>query len=189
MPFGSVDPANLEGDELDAWYRRSPSEIEQARQAAAQRRYDAYFGASNDPPSDSHSVSSKPGEPGIIGNRAPAPHAKLASTAPEPPVSVVEDFANCPTCHGRAPLPPPAALPWPWSVGVYIRDSVGGGGSPPPRDQDPKQCEIQQRRDHEICGRQQNPRVRAVCRQRAATRYEHCLRTREVDSPIPLLWF
>jgi hypothetical protein len=48
MPFSSVDPANLDGEELDRWYRRSPDEIERARQAAAQHAYDRFFGQSAD---------------------------------------------------------------------------------------------------------------------------------------------
>lgn len=42
MPY-PVDPASLEGDELDRWYRRSPLDIERERQAAADEKWQAYF--------------------------------------------------------------------------------------------------------------------------------------------------
>jgi hypothetical protein len=44
MPYSPVDPASLSGDALDAWYGRSLDDIEQERQAAAQARYDEFFG-------------------------------------------------------------------------------------------------------------------------------------------------
>jgi hypothetical protein len=49
MPYNPVDPADLKGDELTNWYLRSPDEIEQQRQAAAQRRYDDFFGPGASP--------------------------------------------------------------------------------------------------------------------------------------------
>lgn len=39
-----VDPAELEGDALDSWYRRPADVIEAARRAYYQREYDAFFG-------------------------------------------------------------------------------------------------------------------------------------------------
>lgn len=45
MPYQPINPADLDGEELDAWYRRSPDEIEAARQTAAQQAYDAFFNA------------------------------------------------------------------------------------------------------------------------------------------------
>lgn len=38
-----VDPASLDGEALTQWYTRSPDEIEQARQQAYARRYNAFF--------------------------------------------------------------------------------------------------------------------------------------------------
>lgn len=43
MPYRQ-DPTGLDGDELDRWYRRSPQDVEWARQAAANQRYDVFFG-------------------------------------------------------------------------------------------------------------------------------------------------
>jgi hypothetical protein len=48
MPKGPVDPARLEGAALTNWYRRSPQDIEQARQAIEAQRYSDFF---NPPPS------------------------------------------------------------------------------------------------------------------------------------------
>ena len=44
MAFSPVDPASLQGEALSRWYLRSPAEIEQERQAAQARKYDAFFG-------------------------------------------------------------------------------------------------------------------------------------------------
>lgn len=46
MAFNQVDPSHLEGRALRRWYLRSPADIERERQAAAQNRYEAYFGGS-----------------------------------------------------------------------------------------------------------------------------------------------
>ena len=48
MPDGFADPGNLEGDDLVRWYRRSPWEVEQQRQAALRRRYNEFFGVDSD---------------------------------------------------------------------------------------------------------------------------------------------
>lgn len=39
-----VDPAQLEGEALDKWYRRSPGEIEEERSLQEQAEYEAFFG-------------------------------------------------------------------------------------------------------------------------------------------------
>lgn len=44
MPPRSVDPARLNGEALMNWYRRSPADIAQERQAAEAERYRTYFG-------------------------------------------------------------------------------------------------------------------------------------------------
>jgi hypothetical protein len=44
MPYGSVDPSPLEGDDLVRWYRRTPWEVEQERQAARLQQYNDFFG-------------------------------------------------------------------------------------------------------------------------------------------------
>jgi hypothetical protein len=44
MAYGEIDPARLEGNALTSWYLRSPTDIEQERQAAATQRYADFFG-------------------------------------------------------------------------------------------------------------------------------------------------
>lgn len=44
MPRPSVDPARLEGDALNRWFRRTPDEIEAERRAAEDARHTAFFG-------------------------------------------------------------------------------------------------------------------------------------------------
>jgi len=39
-----VDPMSLAGEALRRWYLRSPAEVEREREAAKQKRYDAYLG-------------------------------------------------------------------------------------------------------------------------------------------------
>jgi hypothetical protein len=192
-PLVPGDPASLSGTALDQWYRRTPDEIEAARQAAAQQRYDGFFGpsgvdaASNQDQGDGAGSVQDQSDADSSGNGAGSRYLQLASTAVSPTSSVLDHLPNCPTCHGRAPLPPPTSLPWPWSIGVYVANRVGGGASkPPPPDR--KQCEIQSDSDHQICGRQDVPNVRAVCRQRANIRYKHCLAAGEMNSPISLMW-
>lgn len=46
-----MNPDALDGEEPDAWYRRSPDDIAQARQAAAQQQYNDFFGG--EAPTDS----------------------------------------------------------------------------------------------------------------------------------------
>lgn len=43
MSEGWTDPGSLAGDALTQWYLRSPADIDRARQAAAARRYQAFF--------------------------------------------------------------------------------------------------------------------------------------------------
>jgi hypothetical protein len=44
MPNGPVDPASLEDDDLVRWYRRSPWQIDQERQALRRKQYNDFFG-------------------------------------------------------------------------------------------------------------------------------------------------
>ena len=37
-----IDPSELEGDELAAWYRRSPADMETEREAVRQDRYEQF---------------------------------------------------------------------------------------------------------------------------------------------------
>lgn len=80
MPYSPVDPASLSGDALDQWYRRTPDDIERERQAAAQARYDDFFGDSNDAPSAV--VAAQSAEP----LRSPARAMPVADQCVGPPL-------------------------------------------------------------------------------------------------------
>lgn len=82
MPY-PVDPASLEGDELDQWYRRLPQEIEDERQAAEAQRYRSFFGADRD------------GAPSLDG--AATPQARMVDPGfgqPMPPNDIDPQFAR-----------------------------------------------------------------------------------------------
>ena len=97
---------------------------------------------------------------------------------------------GCASCHGpRQPPTPPPSLPrppaddpWTYYPDISRRSGSGWGTSPERSGDDRKQCEIQQRRDTEICGRQPQD-VRRPCRASAMERYQLCLRTGRVDDP------
>jgi len=48
MAYSQIDPSRLEGDDLRRWYMRSPAEIEEERQQAADQRYQDFFGDNRD---------------------------------------------------------------------------------------------------------------------------------------------
>jgi hypothetical protein len=77
VPDGSIDPGSLEGDALARWYLRSPAEIEQERQAAAEARYREFFGAASDGDSD---------QPSDVGS-SDTTYDDDAASAPATPVS------------------------------------------------------------------------------------------------------
>jgi hypothetical protein len=195
MPYNPVDPANLEGEDLTNWYLRSPQEIEQQRQASAQQRYqDFFYGDGADrrtanvaTPSQTSSLARPVVDSGTYGGRAPV----LQQASYVAPAGAA-DGPSCATCHGAPPppIPVPHLPPFPsgWDAAFptlpVLRDIIGGGGgSSKPPEHDRKQCEIQQRRDGEICARQPTSRANAVCRGTAMDRYSHCLDTGEVDTP------
>jgi hypothetical protein len=73
VPDGWTDPTGLDGDALTQWYLRSPAEIEQERQAAADQRYQDFFYGSDktDPTSGSYSAP----EPGVGSDPVVGPTA------------------------------------------------------------------------------------------------------------------
>lgn len=110
MPY-PVDPSSLEGDELDRWYRRSPQDIEQERQAAADRRYATFFDRAQIPAEPSvQPPTRRPNEMGggpddvlWIANgaggyravRSGAPDYEIAlGSAPSPPDNLPADPAD-----------------------------------------------------------------------------------------------
>lgn len=97
---------------------------------------------------------------------------------------------GCASCHGprEPPTPPPSRPrpqiddPWTYYPDISRRSGGGWGRSAERSGDDRKQCEIQQRRDTEICGRQPQD-VRRPCRASAMERYQLCLRTGRVNDP------
>jgi hypothetical protein len=121
MPARQVDPARLDGEALARWYRRSPQEVEQEREMASRRAYDAFF----------------------VRNGASASSQLMAKTTSGP-----EAIADCVGCHGRAP--PIFPFPFPRVTPPALREGSSRPPSKPP-ERDRKQCEIQDQRDREIC--------------------------------------
>jgi hypothetical protein len=196
MAFSQVDPASLQGEALSRWYLRSPDEIEQERQTAQARSYDAFFGAE---PADSPSLAPAYQDPGgATGDGSawaanatnqwagqdqsayrPAGHSQSGQfqLAAVSQPAAAPGIVNCPTCHGR--VPPLLPFPFPFLPGgPFFRDTPStpsGGGSQPDR-RDKKECYQQYESDSEICGGLRSPSDIAICRGTASDRYAHCIR-------------
>jgi cytochrome c553 len=200
MAYSQIDPARLRGDALTRWYRRSPSDIEQERQAAETQRYNAFVGQLRPTSQDAlpdwgpatsgdhneagpnTSWSSQTGS--IHGSmRLAALDALEGNLAQRSQVATA--VPTCTSCHGSHPeIPRP--FPFPPSLPLwFFRDGQGSTPSKPP-ERDRKQCEIQDQRDREICGSQPTPEAKAVCNETASLRYQHCLRTGEINMPKDL---
>lgn len=74
MPYNPIDPASLEGDDLTSWYLRSPQEIEEQRNAAAQEQYNNFFG------------SGAPSGAGADSDAGPSADGSSATTAADPAI-------------------------------------------------------------------------------------------------------
>jgi hypothetical protein len=207
MAYGQIDPARLDGDALTRWYLRSPADIEQERQASAAQSYNDFFGntdgssdglaATTDgqSPDDDPSGSPVP-MPSGVPQRLPSSDADSGDDsyldggvyypgqddAQKTPVA--NTVWNCPTCHGRFPIPiPPQLLP----LQPLFRDippSSGGASTPEPyRDRHP-QCEMQERQDRGICAQQPTAPAKAVCNASATDRRVWCdQHAGEIGSP------
>lgn len=112
MAYRRVDPAELEGEELETWYRRTPDEIEEERRLRADQAYDEFFGgrwqeakapvAPRPPPARPEVLGGalRPGEPvqpgapgSFFGTHAPVPNPRLGPgyvTRLPPPLNSVE---------------------------------------------------------------------------------------------------
>jgi hypothetical protein len=88
MAESQVDPARLHGEELRRWYGRSPAQIEEARQAAVQNRYDSYFGGSraNPPQEDLTELRRQQAEFAKVRRRADIENSWLAAGIRRPGV-------------------------------------------------------------------------------------------------------
>lgn len=195
MAYGQIDPARLDGDALRRWYLRSPSDIEEERRLAAERKYESFFGGPRRPgplsaATDAAEVLDGVGQRSIESansygeNEAPPARDSFADSntalhrlaAVRPRSSAPPEASNCTNCHGRWPTLPPLPLPPP--IGTFpfptggmpsFRRTPRDGSSP--RHERYRQCEIQYEADSEIC---RTARSRA-CWENAAERKRYCL--------------
>ena len=190
MAYGQIDPARLDGDALARWYLRSPADIEDQRKATAARRYADFFGDPGLSPDDSYSTIAdqswpdpEGGQFGQNGFGAPGQGGGLDDGvfhAGQDDAQITPTAAtawNCPTCHTALPLPP-QLQPLAPLLRNFPRSSSSGGAP-----DDRKQCEIQDRNDRRICGRQPYPEDKAICHASASVRWKNCLRTGHVGDP------
>lgn len=196
MAFNQLNPALLQGEDLRRWYQRSPQEIEEERQEAAAARYQAFFNpqelSAGGPAAHNSTASDDVGR----ATRAPPRARGWASTAtaatarpmgfsrgPAGVTAAVTGAADCLSCHGRArppapfPFPFPFPFPSPWIYPPANRDVPKTPPADAPRGP-PKQCDIQNARDTEICTRQPNPTARAMCHESASERYAYCIKSK-----------
>lgn len=182
MAFGQVDPARLEGEALDRWYRRSPADIEHEREAAALQRYRDFFqrpDSSN--PEDvggsrlNDRIRSWGGHP-TEGSDCPhcAPHLAEASSRQPGTTQLASSVVSCPSCHGRVQAPLP--FPFPWSGVPGLRFPPGATPANPSGPH-PKQCEVQNAEDTAVCSGLPTPKARALCRESASEREAYCIKT------------
>jgi hypothetical protein len=183
MAYGQIDPARLEGDALTRWYLRSPTDIEQERQGAAAQSYDDFFGRTDEAPDqrDGASINPSPAQGGL-GNWGAGASPSYAVYRPDhDSANWTEVAANSPTCANcHSLLPPLAPIPIPFGPLLRRIPSFPQSGRP---EDDRKQCEIQDRNDRQICGRQPSEQDRAICHASASVRWKNCLRTGHVDDP------
>lgn len=109
MANRQVDPSRLQGEALKKWYLRSPAEIEQERQAAAERRYNEFFGGSRQAaaPQDLTDLRRQQAEFGKVRRQLDKQNSWLAAGALAP-VAVVAALEGGAALAGRAlvsPLP------------------------------------------------------------------------------------
>lgn len=152
-----VDPSNLEGDELDRWYRRSPLDIERERQAAADERYRVFFAPQSqaNEPVDTSSSSSpdsddvfwvangsggyraiRPNTPDYVTALGPPPatHSDLPSNPAAPEAAMVVDVGNPHNPRLRREWIAANGRPWPKTADgrnfdVAHRRAIADGGT------------------------------------------------------------
>ena len=198
MAFSPVDPASLQGEALNRWYLRSPSEIEQEQLAAQAQKYDAFFGGTE--PVDLPTTSPAPAYQGSSAAIGDGPNWAVNGTSrwrdqdqsaygpagglnsgqfrlvAAPQSTAASGIVSCATCHGRVPPPLPFTSPF-LPGGPFFRhtpSAPGGGGSQPDRG-DKKECDQQYDSDSQICGQLRSPIDIAICRETASRRYAYCL--------------
>ncbi len=190
MASGQIDPARLAGEALTRWYLRSPADIERERQAAAAQNYDDFFGGSDRTANQQDRTSIEQSSSDLDGPQSAQDGVRrwglggsLGDGVYRPAQGGVEKSAvaanvgNCVGCHqGLPPVPVPLPLV-PLFRGIPSFSSSGGAPD------DRKQCEIQDRNDRRICGRQSFPQDKAICHASASVRWKNCLRTGDIGDP------
>lgn len=191
MAFGQIDPARLEGDALRRWYLRSPEDIEDERLRRADQSYDAFYGGLQNIRQSASPTPNRPRRASGFGSTARGSTSQVAAydagavapqwtwSGPRKPRATVDD---CVDCHGRLPsppqipgmLPPFGKLPLPGGFPVF-RDLPGATPSGP-RNEGRKDCELQERNDRRICGRQPTAQDQAICHASASKRRANCNR-------------
>jgi hypothetical protein len=188
MAYGQIDPARLSGDALTQWYLRSPADIEQDRQAAVAQRYAEFFGGAGQPLGGDGSTSADQtpsASSGALahqgGLRVPSYGVVLDDGVYRPSqddaqITPTADTAwNCPTCHGRLPLPPPLQPLQP-----LFRDiPPSSGGASGRQWSDKPQCNQQFETDRMICQTARSP----TCWENSNKRLGVCDRTDAVGTP------
>lgn len=119
------DPAKLEGDELQKWYRQSTSDREMEQRAAADKRRSAFFSGASKARGSAPSRQAANADPGM---------ERLARSAPRSPVDIAEeafqDFQNGPRiqrpnlAQSFIPVVGPA-----WEAAADLQDGNYGGAA------------------------------------------------------------
>lgn len=174
----TLDPSSLQGEALTRWYVRRNDEVQRTRHAIADKRHVLFFDAlqplRRTEAQPAASLTSSFNDQ-LVGRRAAPP-----ATSPGRP-----GLHDCVSCHGRA-LPTPPILPKPRRpVTPLLRDAPSDPRAEPSKEpeRDRKQCEIQLRRDTNVCSQQPNDAAKAVCHGTASKRYSHCRITGEIGEP------
>jgi hypothetical protein len=117
MARTKVDPAKLEGEALERWYRRTPEELEEERLLAQQEQHEEFFGSSGSEADDEQGLETeRPSENG---------RWQLAKAPPTPARPGVRPGAD--VRIGQAPHAslPPAAGPGFFGVAKVIPNPRG----------------------------------------------------------------
>ncbi|HXA40281.1 MAG TPA: hypothetical protein VNW53_14880 [Phenylobacterium sp.] len=137
MPY-SLDPSDLEGDELDRWYRRSPQEIALQQQATQAQRYRDFFGIPDDTDDSDGAERDAAADQDISDQWGGAQPPSLQSPSSNGLGAVdgssinpvgAEDFPH-PIPLSEPPFaigvswPPPVPMPMPWTPGSEGRQPV-----------------------------------------------------------------
>lgn len=193
MADGQIDPARLDGDALTRWYLRSPADIEEGRQAAAAQRYADFFGNASQPPNEDYDTSADQSPPdldnarfGHGGLRAVAYGGGLDDGVYRPGhdsaqiTPTADTVWNCPTCHGRLPLPVPLIPPQLQPGQPLFREIPPSSGGASRRNwRDKSQCNQQFENDRKICQKAKS----AQCWENQMRRLDYCNRTDLITWP------